>query len=157
MKKAIKKGAGTAAKKTATKKVARKKKATTVKVGARKAARKAGKKKVVRKKRKAVRKVRKVTKTGKKRGRPPLKKKPGRPPLKKKAGRKKKPGRKPGPKPGRKPGPKPRAATASLINLPINNQTDVNFWSNLVAFLNQNKNKSFIIQLDGTSFRLGVQ
>ncbi len=124
MKKAVKKDVAKA-KTTGKKKVVRKKR----KVGARKAARKAAKKKVVRKRRRKAKKVAKVTKTGKRRGRPPLKKKAGR---------------------------KPRAA-AELITLPVNNQTDVDFWSNMVAFLNKNKSKSFIIQLDGKSFSLGVQ
>jgi len=132
MRKAVKKDVAKAAK-TEKKKVVRKKR----KVGARKAARKSAKKKVVRKRRK----VAKIAKVAKKRGRPPLKKKPGR-----------KPGRKPRAKVGRKP-----KAAAELITLPINNQTDVDFWSNIVAYMNKNKGRSFIIQLDGTSFSLGVQ
>jgi len=47
------------------------------------------------------------------------------------------------------------AATAGLINLPINSDTDINFWSNLISFLNDKKNKSFIIQLDGEKLSLG--
>ena len=129
MKKAVKADVAKAAK-TEKKKVVRKKR----KVGTRKAARKTAKRKVVRKRRKVAGKVRKVTKVAKRRGRPPLKKKAGRKP----AGR------------------KPKAA-AELITLPVNNQTDVDFWSNMVAYLNMNKGKSFIIQLDGKSFSLGVQ
>jgi hypothetical protein len=56
----------------------------------------------------------------------------------------------------KKPGPKPAPKKTTLIELPINGQTDVDFWSNMVAFLNENKKRSFIIQLDGKSFSLGA-
>ena len=90
-------------------------------------------KKPVRKKRKVARKA----KTEKQVVRKTAKKRRGRP-AKKKAGRK----------------ATPRKTT--LIELPINDQTDVDFWSNMVAFLNENKKRPFIIQLDGKSFSLGA-
>jgi|GEM_PF-3219244 len=47
-------------------------------------------------------------------------------------------------------------AATDLITLPINDETNIEFWSGLVTFLNDNRNRSFVIQLDGRSFSLGA-
>ncbi len=94
----------------------------------------------------------------------PRKKAPGRP---RKVAAKRGPGRPPKKKAGRprKTGlGRPRKETTvreapvnkEMIELPINAQTGVDFWSNMVKYLNDNQGKSFIIQLDGKTFALGA-
>jgi len=105
------------------------------------------KKKPTRKKRvakKVVRKKRVVKKKVAKRGpgRPP-KRGPGRPP--KKAGRRTK-----------KVAARRSAGVKGKVVIPVSASTDLAFWSNLVKFLNANKNKTFVIQLDGKSISIGV-
>jgi hypothetical protein len=116
-------------KKTTKKKVIRRKK---------KVAKKATRKKIVRRKKK----VRMVAKRGP--GRPPTKRGPGRP-------AKKRRGRQPMKKVGRRAG-----ARNDVINLPITAQTDTKFWTDLLLFVNMNRRKAFIIQLDGLKFSLGT-
>jgi hypothetical protein len=96
---------------------------------------------MVKRKKKAVAK-KKVAKRG-----------PGRPP-KKKAGRPRKAG--PG-RPRKKTTARKVAAKKTTVELPVNSQTDVDFWSNLVGFLNDNRGKGFVIQLDGKTFALGAR
>ena len=43
------------------------------------------------------------------------------------------------------------------IILPVNDQTDVDFWSNMVGFLNKSQGKDYVIVLDGKSFSLGIK
>jgi len=117
-----------------------------VKVVKKKTAKKAPtKKKPTRKKRVAKKVVRKkVVKRVAKRGPGrPRRKGPGRPP--KKRGR-----------PAKKVAARRGAGTKGQIVIPVTTGTDLTFWSNLVMFLNANKNKTFVIQLDGKSISIGA-
>jgi len=42
------------------------------------------------------------------------------------------------------------------VVIPVSASTDLTFWSNLVMFLNANKKKTFVIQLDGKSISIGA-
>ena len=92
-------------------------------------------KNIVRKKRKTSKKVTKVGKRGP--GRPPKKRGPGRP-VKKKTVRR-------------------VAAKPAQIDLPITKNADLDFWSNMVGFLNKNKGKSYVVVLDGKNVSLGTR
>ena len=104
------------------------------------------KKKVVRKKRTRTKTASEKTITRKKR--------PGR--KKKTAGRKKTAKKRGRPRTVKSTRRRGAEKKTGLITLPINKDTDVAFWSRMVAFLNEKKNKSFVIHLDGKSFSLGT-
>ena len=113
------------------KKVIRKKRKYVKRIGRKKPGPKPG----TTQKRKTRKKVAKVAKRGP--GRPPKKRGPGRP-TKKAAVR--------------------RVATkkTTTLTLPVNSQTDVDYWINMVGFLNKNRGKSHVIVLDGKNFSLGT-
>ena len=84
----------------------------------------------------------------------PTKKKAGRPKVvkKKRAGWPK--GKKRGKRRGRPRKKVTRMTAGNSILLPSNINTDLAFWSDMIVFLNKNKGKSFIIQMDGKNFTL---
>ena len=99
-------------------------------MAAKKTTKKAGKKKTKKKT------VRKVAKKKRPRGRPP--------------GSKSKKKRRTGSaKVGRK-------ALMRSITLPVDKPASLNYWSDMVVFLNSNQGKSFIVQMDGTSYTLNA-
>ena len=98
-------------------------------------------------------------KPGRKPGRPKTKKvgrKPGRPKgskVAKKRGRPK--GSKVAKRRGRPAGKKRgRKATAKSITIPVHGMDDLIYWHEMVTFLNNNKGKSFTVQMDGLSYSL---
>lgn len=111
------------------------------------------KKKIVRKKSKTTKKTMrkkpgpKPGNTRKRKARKKVAKRgPGRPPKKRGPGR-----------PAKKKTVRRVAAKPSQVTLPITAQTDVDFWSNMVGFLNKNKGKDYVVVLDGKSFSLGTK
>jgi len=51
--------------------------------------------------------------------------------------------------------PRPGRPARKLV-LPVNGRTDADYWINMVSYLNKNKNKSYVIQLDGTNYLLSA-
>ena len=47
-----------------------------------------------------------------------------------------------------------RGRVANSILLPINKQTDLDYWTDMIVFLNKYKGKSFMIQMDGVDYTL---
>jgi len=131
------------------------------KVAKRVARKKPGPKKGVTRKRRTKKKVATVAKRGP--GRPPKKRGTGRPPVKRVGARraagtstKRKAIRRPG-RPAKKVAVRRAAPEKNQIELPINPQTDIDFWSNMVRFLNGNRGDGFAFILDGKSFSLGAK
>jgi len=90
----------------------------------------------------------KGSKNVKKAGRPAAKK------TKKKAGRPK--GKKPGRKPGRPKLSGGKAKTTNSMELPVDIPADITYWSEFVAFLNNNAGKTFTVQTDGVKWVICV-
>lgn len=47
-----------------------------------------------------------------------------------------------------------KTVSASSITLPVGTKVDIGFWSDVVVFLNKNKGKTFIVQMDGVRYSL---
>jgi len=47
-----------------------------------------------------------------------------------------------------------RVKVSNSITLPLDRNSDLSFWSELVVYLNKNTGKSFVIQMDGVNYTL---
>jgi hypothetical protein len=114
------------------------------------------KKKVATKKKKVVNK--KVAKKPKKPGMPKAekkRKKGGWPKGKKRGKRVRRPKSiKKAKRPGRPRKKGSRGKTSNSITIPVDRNSDIDFWSDLVVYLNKNNRKAFHIQLDGINYSL---
>lgn len=89
-----------------------------------------------------------VAKKGKKRGR-----RPGRPAKKAKRGPGRSKGFKVAKRRGRPAGRRGRKAAGSSMTLTVTDES-LQFWNEMIVFLNENKGKNFIVQTDGKNFSL---
>jgi len=109
----------------------------------------AGKKKKTRRKTRKKTAKKKTIKRGPAKRKVAKKAKRGRPPLKKTS----RTGKKRGRRPGRK---RATRRAAGTLKLSVTRQTDIDFWTKLISYLNKNKGKTFVIQLDGKDYSLST-